>query len=63
MSELRFIRIKEVKQRTSLSSTHIYRLISRGEFPAQRRLSHRVAVWLESDISKWLEDSLEQQPR
>lgn len=51
---MRYLRLPEVKERTSLSRSEIYRRIAAGEFPKQRRLSHRISVWLESEIEAWL---------
>ena len=51
----RLIRLPEVIQITSLSRTQIYRLIAAGTFPKQRRLSHKVAAWKESEIAAWID--------
>jgi len=50
----RFMRLPEVKSVTGLSRSHIYELISRGEFPSQYKLSGRVSGWLESEIRDWV---------
>ena len=50
----RFMRLPEVKCVTGLSRSHIYDLISRGEFPRQYKLSGRVSGWLESEIRDWV---------
>ena len=51
----RLIRLSEVIQITSISRTQIYRLIAAGTFPKQRRISHKVAAWKESEIAAWVE--------
>lgn len=51
----RLIRLSEVIQITSISRTQIYRLIAAGTFPKQRRISHKVAVWKESEIAAWVD--------
>ena len=51
----RLIRLPEVMQITSLSRTQIYRLIAAGTFPKQRRISHKVAAWKESEIAAWVD--------
>ncbi len=48
----RFLPLREVLARTSLSRSHTYRLIAEGTFPASVPLGGRVA-WLESEISAW----------
>ena len=51
----RLIRLPEVIQITSISRTQIYRLIAAGTFPKQRRISHKVAAWKESEIAAWVD--------
>lgn len=48
------MRIKEVRERTGLGTTTIYRKIDNGSFPKQIKLGERVAVWLESEINDWI---------
>jgi len=51
----RFISLREVLNRTSLSKTHTYRLIKVGTHPRPVPLGpHRVA-FLESEIDAWME--------
>ena len=51
----RLIRPPEVIQITSISRTQIYRLNAAGTFPKQRRISHKVAAWKESEIAAWVD--------
>ena len=55
MGEDRFLRIKEVVEKTTLSRTTIYRRIAEGSFPAPKRLSHRVSVWSMAAVDQWME--------
>jgi prophage regulatory protein len=48
------LRLSTVVTKTSLSKTHIYRLIQQGKFPPSYKLSERVSVWDESAIDAWL---------
>lgn len=57
MTEDRFIRIKEVCEKTSLSRSKIYSMVKAGSFPAQQRRSHRVAVWRLSEVIAWMDAS------
>ncbi len=51
----RFISLREVLNRTSLSKTHTYRMIAAGTHPRSVPLGpHRVA-FLESEIDAWME--------
>lgn len=49
----RLLKIGEVMARVSLSRSHIYALIERGDFPTQRKLGHRCSRWVESEIDAW----------
>ena len=53
-SEYNIIRLPRVIQKTGLSRSTIYALLSRGEFPQQIKLSPRTMGWLESDIELWI---------
>lgn len=54
----RFLTMREVSSRVSLSKTEIYRRIKAGTFPRPTRLSpHRIAI-LESAIEEWIEAQL-----
>ncbi len=67
----RFIRIKTVQERTSLSRATIYRQMHKGIFPKQVSIGDMRRGWRESDINKWMEDPVrwrtsmtkEKQPR
>jgi len=48
-------RLPKVIQKTGLSRSTIYALLSRGEFPKPIKLSPRTIGWLESDIDAWLD--------
>ena len=52
----RFIRIKTVQERTSLSRATIYRQMQKGIFPKQVSIGDMRRGWRESDINKWMED-------
>lgn len=49
------LRFPEILRKTGLSKSQIYRLIARGSFPAQVRLSARAVGWRKKDIDKWLD--------
>lgn len=52
----RVLRIKEVKERTGLSTSSIYDLIREGRFPRQVKLGARAVGWLEREIDEWIEE-------
>jgi predicted DNA-binding transcriptional regulator AlpA len=39
------IRLAEVKRRTGLPTTTIYRLVAAGKFPRQVKLADRISAW------------------
>ena len=41
-----------------LVASTIYRWMSEGTFPKQIQLGSRSVVWLESDVTKWMEDQI-----
>ncbi|MGA0545640.1 helix-turn-helix transcriptional regulator [Brevundimonas sp. VNH65] len=49
----RWMRMAEIARLTGHSPRTIYRRIREGSFPAGKRISHKVAVWLESDVTAW----------
>ena len=52
----RFIRMPELKHRTGLSKSTIYRLIEQGRFPDQVPMSGNIAAWREADVAAWIAD-------
>ncbi len=48
------LRLPDVKKRTGLSKSEIYRRMADGVFPKQHRLSARVAVWLETEVDRYM---------
>ena len=58
VSQLRVIRLPEVKQRTGLSRSSIYRLMSEASFPQSCKLGERIIAWVESDIDRWLAEKI-----
>lgn len=50
----RLLGIREVKTRTTLSKTEVYRRIKEGVFPRQFKLGPRRVAWREKDIDIWI---------
>tara|TARA_B110000003_G_scaffold249690_1_gene262215 strand:+ start:509 stop:709 length:201 start_codon:yes stop_codon:yes gene_type:complete len=55
MSKFQLVKLPVVREMTTFSSATIYRLISKGEFPKQIKLSERSSGWLLEEIYSWLE--------
>ncbi|MCY1552701.1 Prophage CP4-57 regulatory protein (AlpA) [compost metagenome] len=49
----RFIKLPEVRKRTTLSTSEIYRRIAAGTFPAQIMLGPKSAAWIEAEVIAW----------
>lgn len=47
-------RLPQVKARTGLSRSEIYRRIIAGDFPAQIRLGERASAWDSREIDHWI---------
>ena len=54
------IKLPAVKERTTLSTSEIYRRIEAGTFPAQVRLGAKAVAWLEHEIDTWISEAVEQ---
>lgn len=55
---LRFLRIKDVMERTAMGRTHIYELIKRGDFPAPLDLGAKCSRWVEADVEAWMRSKM-----
>ena len=53
---MKALRFKQVKDKTSLSRSHIWKLEQAGKFPKRFAIGSRGVRWLESDIDQWLLD-------
>jgi prophage regulatory protein len=51
----RLLRLPEVKTRTGLGRSSIYRLVATGAFPRPRKLAERAVAWRASEIETWIE--------
>mgnify|MGYP000072936531 FL=1 len=51
---MRIMRLKEIIEKTGLSRSTIYNLISKGEFPKQVDLGARSVGWVDTEVEEWL---------
>ena len=56
---MRFLKLKEVMQKTALSRSAIYRKMNDGEFPESVSLGERAIAWVESEVDEWMEERLQ----
>jgi len=55
---LRLLRFPEVRERTGLSRSTIWRLERRGAFPRHHRISANAVAWIEDDIANWIRSKI-----
>lgn len=56
MPNLKIVRLRQATEKTGLSRSTIYDLISKGKFPKQIKLSPRTMGFLESELDQWVAD-------
>ncbi|HFC9446839.1 TPA: AlpA family transcriptional regulator [Vibrio cholerae] len=57
---MRFLKLKEVMEKTALSRSAIYRKMNEGEFPQSVSLGDRAVAWVESEVDEWMVTCLAQ---
>jgi prophage regulatory protein len=55
----RFLRFPQVKARVGFSHSWVYEKIAQGLFPKPLKVG-RSSVWLESEITKWLAERVQE---
>jgi prophage regulatory protein len=55
---MKLLRLKQVKELTTLSQATIYRLAAKGAFPKQVIIGDRAAVWLEDEVIDFLNQKI-----
>ena len=54
----RFLRISEVLDRVGVNRPTIYRWVAAGNFPKQISIGANSVVWLESDVTNWMDQRI-----
>ena len=57
----RLIRLVEVKRRTGMSTSTIYRWMKQGKFPRSRSIGGYIAVWSEDELDAWIGAAIDRQ--
>ncbi len=55
---MRFLKLKEVMEKTALSRSAIYRKMNEDQFPKSISLGDRAVAWVESEVEEWMENIL-----
>jgi prophage regulatory protein len=58
MSALRILRLREVKAKTGLSRSTIYRLETRNQCPRRLKLGEHASGWLEAEWDNWIAERM-----
>lgn len=56
---MRFLKLREVMEKTALSRSAIYRKMSEDAFPKSVNLGDRAVAWVESEVDEWMEKVIE----
>jgi prophage regulatory protein len=51
---LRYLRLREVRERVGVGPSRIYKMMATGAFPRQVKLSVRTAAWIESEVEAFM---------
>jgi prophage regulatory protein len=51
---IRMLRLRQVREKTGMSQSCIYRAMSDAGFPRPARIGARAVAWLESEVDEWL---------
>lgn len=51
----RFLRLPDVVASTGLSRATLYRMIGKGDFPRQVKLTKQCTGWWQQDVDEWLQ--------
>jgi prophage regulatory protein len=51
---LRYIRLRDVRERVGLGTSTIYKMMANDAFPKQVKISLRTAAWIESEVDAFM---------
>jgi len=54
----KLLRMKDLTEMTGLGPDHIYKMIRKGTFPKQIKLSERSSRWIKSEVNTWIEETI-----
>jgi prophage regulatory protein len=57
---MRILRLNDVKSKTGLARSTIYKYIDIGTFPKPVPLGGRSVGWVESEVHEWIETAIQQ---
>jgi prophage regulatory protein len=54
----RFLRLKQVVEKTGLSRSTVYLYLNQGRFPKPVHVSERLVAWVESEVDAWMKERI-----
>jgi prophage regulatory protein len=54
----KLIKLPEVRAKTTLSVSELYRRLEAGDFPKQVRMGPKSVAWIESEIDAWIDERI-----
>ena len=57
-TEIKFLRLPQVKEITTLSRSSIYRMVAAGDFPKQIPVGSNQVVWVKQQVEEWMEQQI-----
>jgi prophage regulatory protein len=60
MLPTKLLRFTDVRERTGLSRSTVWRLERRGAFPKHIKVSANIVAWLEQDVVEWIRSKARQ---
>ena len=59
MHSTNLIRPKQAAVKAGISTSHLYALISKKQFPQPIKISERITAFVESEIDEWILNKME----
>ncbi len=56
---MKFLKLQQVMDKTTLCRSSIYNLIKAGEFPKNVTVMGKQKAWLESEVEDWMMEKME----
>ncbi|MEZ8105212.1 MULTISPECIES: AlpA family phage regulatory protein [Vibrio] len=56
---MRFLKLQQVMEKTTLCRSSIYNLIKTGDFPKNIAVMGKRKAWLESEVEDWMVSKIE----
>ena len=53
---VKFLKAKDVAERTSVSTAQIHRMVKAGRFPSPIKITDHRTGWVEEEVDQWISD-------